>query len=91
MPRGTGTGTATSYSYGDGDGSGHRLELAEGADLLGELLNVSRVDILPFHKLDEAKWQALAKPFTLHDTPSPTPEQVTEVREVFLSHGLYAV
>ncbi|MGW6395135.1 pyruvate formate-lyase-activating protein [Streptomyces sp. NPDC055103] len=53
--------------------------------------NVSRVDILPFHKLGEAKWQALAKPFTLHDTPSPTPEQVAEAREVFLSHGLHAV
>ncbi|MFF8379733.1 hypothetical protein ACF07V_26800 [Streptomyces sp. NPDC015661] len=37
---------------------------------------VSRMDILPFHKLGEAKWQALAKPFTLHDTPSPTAEQV---------------
>ncbi|CAM5241050.1 hypothetical protein GCM10010230_27390 [Streptomyces narbonensis] len=53
--------------------------------------NVTRVDILPFHKLGEAKWQALAKPFTLHDTPSPTPEQVAAAREVFLSHGLHAV
>ncbi|MFD5328300.1 pyruvate formate-lyase-activating protein [Streptomyces sp. NPDC127092] len=53
--------------------------------------NVSRVDILPFHKLGEAKWRALAKPFTLHDTPSPTPEQVAAAREIFRSHGLYAV
>ncbi|MER5206623.1 pyruvate formate-lyase-activating protein [Streptomyces sp. NPDC002825] len=53
--------------------------------------NVSRVDILPFHKLGEAKWQALAKPFTLHDTPSPAPEQVAAAREVFQSHGLHAV
>ncbi|MGW8363603.1 radical SAM protein [Streptomyces wedmorensis] len=35
--------------------------------------NVSRVDILPFHKLGEAKWQALAMPFTLHGTPVPHP------------------
>ncbi|CAM5495397.1 pyruvate formate lyase-activating protein [Streptomyces tanashiensis] len=30
-------------------------------------------------------------PFTLHDTPSPTPEQVTAAREVFRAHGLNAV
>ncbi|MEU3609079.1 pyruvate formate-lyase-activating protein [Streptomyces sp. NPDC035033] len=53
--------------------------------------NVSRVDVLPFHKLGEAKWQALGRPFTLHDTPSPGPEQVAAVREVFRAHGLDAV
>ncbi|MFE9043208.1 pyruvate formate-lyase-activating protein [Streptomyces sp. NPDC012421] len=53
--------------------------------------NVSRVDVLPFHKLGEAKWQALGMPFTLHDTPSPDPEQVAAVREVFRGHGLNAV
>ncbi|MFJ3097011.1 pyruvate formate-lyase-activating protein [Streptomyces hydrogenans] len=61
------------------------------AAFAGGLGNVSRVDVLPFHKLGEAKWQALGMPFTLHDTPSPTPEQVATVREVFRSHGLNAV
>ncbi|MFB7397356.1 pyruvate formate-lyase-activating protein [Streptomyces sp. NPDC056460] len=61
------------------------------AAFAGGLGNVSRVDILPFHKLGEAKWQALAMPFTLHDTPSPTPGQVAEVREAFRAHGLHAV
>ncbi|MFF6841965.1 pyruvate formate-lyase-activating protein [Streptomyces tanashiensis] len=61
------------------------------AAFAADLGNVSRVDILPFHKLGEAKWQALAMPFTLHDTPSPTPEQVTSAREVFRAHGLNAV
>ncbi|MFH9726881.1 hypothetical protein ACH4M4_28525 [Streptomyces sp. NPDC017254] len=49
------------------------------------------MDILPFRKLGEAKWQALAMPFTLHDTPSPSPEQVAGVREIFRGHGLHAV
>ncbi|WP_435866004.1 hypothetical protein [Streptomyces wedmorensis] len=53
--------------------------------------NVSRVDILPFHKLGEAKWQALAMPFTLHDTPSRAGEQVSAAREVFQAQGLHAV
>ncbi|MFJ4873769.1 pyruvate formate-lyase-activating protein [Streptomyces sp. NPDC088745] len=52
---------------------------------------VSRVDVLPFHKLGEAKWQALGKNFTLHDTPSPGPAEVTAAREIFQGHGLYAV
>ncbi|MFD3511868.1 pyruvate formate-lyase-activating protein [Streptomyces sp. NPDC058657] len=52
---------------------------------------VSRVDVLPFHKLGEAKWEALGKPFTLHDTPSPGPDQVAAARAIFQRHGLYAV
>lgn len=53
--------------------------------------NVSRVDVLPFHKLGESKWEALDMPFTLHDTPSPTGEQVAEANAVFTAHGLWAV
>ncbi|KOV57536.1 pyruvate formate-lyase-activating protein [Streptomyces sp. MMG1121] len=53
--------------------------------------NVSRVDVLPFHKLGEAKWQALGMPFTLHDTPSPTAGQTARARDVFAAHGLHAV
>lgn len=52
---------------------------------------VSRVDVLPFHKLGEAKWEALGKNFTLHDTPSPGPDQVAAAREIFIAHGLYAI
>ncbi|WP_405687112.1 pyruvate formate-lyase-activating protein [Streptomyces sp. NBC_00057] len=61
------------------------------ASFAASLGNVSRVDVLPFHKLGEAKWQALGKPFTLHDTPSPTPEQTASACEIFTSHGLRAV
>ncbi|MFD7095852.1 pyruvate formate-lyase-activating protein [Streptomyces xanthophaeus] len=53
--------------------------------------NVSRVDVLPFHKLGEAKWQALEMPFTLHDTPSPTAGQVAGAKAVFEAQGLTAV
>ncbi|MFJ6697312.1 pyruvate formate-lyase-activating protein [Streptomyces sp. NPDC091272] len=52
---------------------------------------VSRVDVLPFHKLGEAKWDALGKNFTLRDTPSPGPAEVAAAREIFEGHGLYAV
>lgn len=61
------------------------------ASFAASLGNVSRVDVLPFHKLGEAKWQALGMPFALHDTPSPTPEQAASARSLFEAHGLRAV
>ncbi|NGN63101.1 pyruvate formate lyase-activating protein [Streptomyces sp. A7024] len=61
------------------------------AAFAGSLGNVSRVDVLPFHKLGEAKWEALGKPFALHDTPAPTPEQVAEAKALFAAEGLTAV
>ncbi|MGW6704951.1 pyruvate formate-lyase-activating protein [Streptomyces sp. NPDC054956] len=61
------------------------------AAFAGTLGNVSRVDVLPFHKLGEGKWQALDMNFTLHDTPAPTAGQVAEVKAVFAAHGLNAV
>ncbi|HET6857778.1 MAG TPA: pyruvate formate-lyase-activating protein [Streptomyces sp.] len=61
------------------------------AAFAASLGNVSRVDVLPFHKLGEAKWEALGKDFTLRDTPSPDRGQLAAAREVFAAHGLEAV
>lgn len=61
------------------------------ARFAASLGNVSRVDVLPFHKLGEAKWDALGKGFTLRDTPSPTPEQVAAAKKIFEAQGLKAV
>jgi len=61
------------------------------AAFTASLGNVSRVDVLPFHKLGAAKWQALGLEFTLADTPVPTPEQTATARATFAAHGLYAV
>lgn len=51
---------------------------------------VDRVDILPFHKLGAAKYEALGVPFRLRDSPVPTPELVERVRAQFRAHGLSA-
>ncbi|AWZ05411.1 MULTISPECIES: pyruvate formate-lyase-activating protein [unclassified Streptomyces] len=61
------------------------------AAFAGTLGNVSRVDVLPFHKLGEGKWEALDMKFTLHDTPSPTAGQVAEAKAIFAAQGLNAV
>lgn len=53
--------------------------------------NVERVDVLPFHRLGQSKWDALGRTFPLADTPPPSPELVARVKEQFSDHGLYAV
>ena len=44
---------------------------------------VERVEVLPFHKLGEVKYEALRKPFPLAATPSPSPAQVAAVCSQF--------
>ncbi|GAA1196220.1 pyruvate formate lyase activating enzyme [Kitasatospora gansuensis] len=61
------------------------------ASFAASLGNVSRVDVLPFHKLGAAKYEALGQDFALADTPSPTPDQVAATRAVFARHGLNAI
>ncbi|MGW4383837.1 pyruvate formate-lyase-activating protein [Kitasatospora sp. NPDC004531] len=61
------------------------------AAFAASLGNVSRVDVLPFHRLGAAKWAALGRDFPLAGTPAPTPEQVRAARDVFAAHGLRAV
>ncbi len=61
------------------------------AAFAASLGNVSRVDVLPFHKLGAAKYQALGRAFPLAGTPGPTPDQVATARATFTAHGLYAV
>ncbi|MFF9623670.1 pyruvate formate-lyase-activating protein [Streptomyces griseosporeus] len=52
--------------------------------------HVERVDVLPFHKLGAAKYDALGIPFPLRDTPVPDPRLTERVREQFRARGLSA-
>jgi len=58
------------------------------ADFAAGLDAVQRVEVLPFHKMGEWKWEQLSLPYQLKDTPPPSLEQVDEVRSVFRSRGL---
>ena len=59
---------------------------------LGRLLRdyrcVERVELLPFHKMGEYKWQALGEPYTLADVQPPEPEQVEHARSLLRGYGL---
>ncbi|MEY7977549.1 pyruvate formate-lyase-activating protein [Streptomyces pilosus] len=60
------------------------------AGFLAGLGSVERVDILPFHKLGAAKYDALGIPFALRGTPVPDPVLVERVRGQFRRRGLPA-
>ena len=61
---------------------------------LGELLKdyscVEYVDLLPFHKLGEYKWQDLKIPYTLGDTKEPDPDHLEKYVSVLAEYGLKA-
>ena len=52
--------------------------------------NVSRVDVLPFHKMGEFKWADCGRPYQLGDTEPPTPALVEATRGRFRAAGLNA-
>ena len=58
------------------------------ADFVSTLNTVERVEVLPFHKMGEAKWEALGLEYRLAKTPPPAPELVERVVEQFRSRGL---
>ncbi|MFJ7175720.1 pyruvate formate-lyase-activating protein [Streptomyces massasporeus] len=68
----------------DEDAVGRLAEFLSGLDC------VDRVDILPFHKLGAAKYDALGIPFPLRDTPLPDRALVDRVRGRFRERGLIA-
>lgn len=53
--------------------------------------NVERVEVLPFHKMGEPKWEALGYDYRLKDTQPPTTKQTADVKAIFWAHGLTAI
>ena len=58
------------------------------ADYLLRFTCIRKVELLPFHKMGEYKWEALKSPYALNDTPVPTDEELRRARAVFQSRGL---
>jgi pyruvate formate lyase activating enzyme len=63
-------------------------EIAGLAAFAAGLGNVERVDVLPFHKMGEFKWKMSGVPYTLTDTPPPSPELIEKTRDLFRGAGL---
>ncbi len=59
---------------------------------LGKLLRhydcIKRVELLPFHKMGEYKWEELKKTYTLYNTRTPLPQEVEHAKELLRGYGL---
>lgn len=49
--------------------------------------NVSRIDVLPFHKMGEYKWEELNLAYTLKDTQSPDKDLLEKAKSIFRESG----
>ena len=56
--------------------------------LLRDFACIERVELLPFHKMGEYKWEALGCPYTLTDTQPPEAAEVARAQEILTSYGL---
>ena len=64
---------------------GYTLNM-EHAQRMGSYLKrftcVEKIELLPFHKMGEHKWQEMGLKYMLWDVEEPTPERVKEFREI---------
>ena len=51
---------------------------------------VERIEILPFHKMGEFKWQELGLPYRLGDVAPPDGRRMEQIRALFMRYGLKA-
>ena len=57
--------------------------IADLARYLKGMSNVKQVELLAFHKMGEEKWENHNFPYTLKDTPIPSPEKMQQLNEIF--------
>ena len=66
-----------------------RRELLENlAEFLSGFSCVEQVELLPFHKMGEYKWEALNLRSPLSGTREPTKAEVAAAKKIFQSRGL---
>ncbi|NLK96760.1 pyruvate formate-lyase-activating protein [Defluviitalea saccharophila] len=58
------------------------------ASFLSTLNNIEKIELLPFHKMGEYKWEQLGYPYRLKDTPTPSEEAIISAKEIFKKYGL---
>jgi pyruvate formate lyase activating enzyme len=65
-------------------------DIAKTAAFAGDLGNVERVDVLPFHQMGKYKWERLGLEYKLANTSPPNNELVEQTCALFRSAGLKA-
>jgi pyruvate formate lyase activating enzyme len=69
-------------------------KLTDNLDSIGQLSahldnypNVSKIELLGFHKMGEFKWKELGLDYKLSDTKEPSKELLQQVKSIFASNG----
>lgn len=68
--------------------SDNEENLQQLASYLAKLQNLEQVDVLPFHKMGEYKWEELGYEYQLSDTPPPDLQELARVKDIFRKQGL---
>lgn len=58
---------------------------------LSTLNNLERIELLPFHKMGEYKWEELGYEYKLKDTPSPSEESIERAVNIFKEEGVNVI
>lgn len=58
------------------------------AKYLAGLSNIERIDILPFHKMGEYKWEQLGYDYKLTDTSPPEAKELEMAQDILLKYNL---
>ena len=66
-------------------------QLSAMADFLSGFKCVKRVELLPFHKLGEPKWEQTGRKYLLGDTPAATKAEKNHAKSILESRGLNVV
>ncbi|HHT96282.1 MAG TPA: pyruvate formate lyase-activating protein [Clostridiales bacterium] len=61
--------------------------IRELSNYLDDFTNVSKIELLGFHKMGEYKWKELGMEYQLYDTPEPTKELMNKVKEILKTNG----
>lgn len=60
--------------------------LKEMGQYVQNMKNVKRLELLPFHKMGEYKWQNLGIPYKLKDVQPPTPDEVSRAYQYLVPY-----
>lgn len=63
-------------------------QLNDLADYVMRFTCVTKVELLPYHKLGEYKWEQLGLPYALAGVEPPSEEQVNRAKDIFRRRGL---
>lgn len=62
--------------------------LSDMLEVLKSINNLERLELLPFHKMGEYKWENLKINYTLGQTTAPSASQISEITAFFTKNGI---